>query len=115
MANTGGPNEWKRRVLASAVDTVILYGCEVWGRVMKTKKAKDVVDKVQRKMSLSIASAYRTVSNKDLFVVARAPLLRLRVWARHERKNNKDVLNAWEEEWEERESWTKGLIDNLKS
>ncbi|XP_031355801.1 uncharacterized protein LOC116180104 [Photinus pyralis] len=115
MCRTGGPREWKWRVLVSVVDNVILYGCEVWGKAIKTRRAREMVDRVQRKIALRIATAYRTVSTKDLFVVASTPPLRLKIWARHEGKSKADILEAWEEEWQIRESWAKEVIGNLKS
>ncbi|XP_031333977.1 uncharacterized protein LOC116163990 [Photinus pyralis] len=104
MWNTGGPRGGKRRAIASAMNNMMLYGSEVWRSAIRTRKVRELVDRLQRKMALKIAAAYRTVSITNLFMV---------ISARFEGKNNREVLNAWEAEWQARESWTKSVIGHL--
>ena len=65
MANIGG----KRRLLMSVVNSVLLYGSEVWADTTKVAKYRQKISSVQRQAALRIASAYHTVSLAAIQVV----------------------------------------------
>ncbi|XP_046422370.1 uncharacterized protein LOC124180669 [Neodiprion fabricii] len=37
MANTNGPRPWRRRLLMSTVNSILLYGAETWADSLKTE------------------------------------------------------------------------------
>ena len=62
MPNIGGPRASKRRVMAGAVMSVVLYGAPVWAEALRHARYRLMLEAVQRKLALRISSAYRTVS-----------------------------------------------------
>lgn len=70
MANLGGPSPAKRRLLMLTVQSVLLYGAEIWGHITRTNKYRQGLVSVQRRSALRIASSYRTVSGPAIFVIA---------------------------------------------
>ena len=57
MANIGGPKPGTRRLLMSVVNSVLLYGSEVWADTTKVAKYRQIISSVQRQAALRIASA----------------------------------------------------------
>ncbi|XP_046431021.1 uncharacterized protein LOC124184890 [Neodiprion fabricii] len=70
MANTNGTRPGKRRLLMSTVNSILLYGAEIWADSLKTKKYCHTMTTVQRRSALRIACSYRTVSAQAVLVVA---------------------------------------------
>ena len=69
MANVGGPVASKRRLLMSVINSILLYGCEVWvDRVPATSLRR--LRSIQRVACLRICSAYRTVSEPAALVIS---------------------------------------------
>ena len=54
----------------SVVNSVMLYGSEVWADTVKIAKYRQKISSVQRQAALRIASAYHTVSLAAIQVVA---------------------------------------------
>ena len=62
-ANIGGPGEKRRRMYASVVMSVILYGAPIWAQtVVGNRKIVKEVDKLLRQLALRVIRGYRTVS-----------------------------------------------------
>jgi hypothetical protein len=72
MANVGGPRQGKRRLLMTTAQAIMLYGAEIWADATKIKKYRTRMLAVQRRGALRVASAYRTVSEAAVLVVAGA-------------------------------------------
>lgn len=70
MSNVGGPRSSKRRLLMSSVQSVLLYGSEVWAHALGKKCYRSRLASVQRAGALRVASAYRTVSEPAIMVIA---------------------------------------------
>uniref|UniRef100_A0A1Y1KZ52 Reverse transcriptase zinc-binding domain-containing protein n=1 Tax=Photinus pyralis TaxID=7054 RepID=A0A1Y1KZ52_PHOPY len=113
LPNTGGARATKRKVLAAAVMSIVLYGSEVWGSAMKWGVAANMTDRVTRLLAVSIASGYRTVQSDDIMVIAALPPGQLMVRARMEGWDKARLNQEWQERWERRQSWTRKLIPNL--
>uniref|UniRef100_A0A224XPA7 Uncharacterized protein n=1 Tax=Panstrongylus lignarius TaxID=156445 RepID=A0A224XPA7_9HEMI len=70
MANVGGPRAGTRRVLMSVAHSILLYGAEVWADALSKEAHRKRLARVQRLGALRIVSAYRTVSESAVLVIA---------------------------------------------
>lgn len=130
MANTSGPRSSRRRLLMSAVQSVLLYGSEIWAESLNKERYRKRLAQVQRRAALRIASAYRTVSEPAILVIAGVIPIALLAAERREIYQNKAVLNkakmkedvrtrtlaSWQISWEQehRGRWTARLIGHLR-
>lgn len=126
MTNVGGPVEGKRRVLMSVTNSVILYGCEIWADALRQKRYRRKVAAVQRRGALRIASAYRTVSEPAVLVIAGViPIDLLALERKRVYDGNGTVSRAaarshtmdeWQSRWEaeSRGRWSFSLIGDLR-
>lgn len=131
MANVGGPSSSKRRLLMTAVQSVLLYGAEVWAGALEKEYNRKQLLRVQRRGALRVASAYRTVSEPAVLLIAGAvpiDLLAMEKRAIYLRRSegNRDsiareerarTIQAWQRLWDEetRGRWTAALITNVKA
>lgn len=109
LLNIGGPRSSKRRVLCGAVSSILLYGAQIWGGVMRKEKYRHMLLQVQRKLALRIRSACRTVSMEAAQVLARLipiDLLlvreRTRAFDTQKGKDNlrRQTLVEWQSRWD---------------
>ncbi|XP_037931146.1 uncharacterized protein LOC119665959 [Teleopsis dalmanni] len=70
MANVGGPTEGKRKLLMAVVNTVLLYGSEVWSNTLQINQKRNALQKVPRTAALRVTSAYRTVYGAAVLVIS---------------------------------------------
>ncbi|XP_046671399.1 uncharacterized protein LOC124361395 [Homalodisca vitripennis] len=70
MANVGGPKSSRRRLLMSTVQFVLLYGAEVWADALNIEFYRIRTARVHRQAVLRVCSAYRTVSETAVLVIA---------------------------------------------
>ncbi|XP_046145762.1 uncharacterized protein LOC123989125 [Osmia bicornis bicornis] len=130
MANIGGPRPAKRRLLITSVESVLLYGAEIWAGALRFEKYRRRLAAVQRRCALRVASSYRTVAEPAVLVIA--GMLPIDLLA-HERKqvyeakrSGQDTVDAkrvareatlhrWQQRWmeEARGRWTASLIPSL--
>lgn len=129
LPNIGGPSNKKRRLLNGVVHSTILYGAPIWVGAMRVKKYRDMVLRVQRKMLIRVASAYRTVSGRAVQVITGVPPLNLLAEERGEAYRRRqdgtaqvggaleeDTMTKWQEEWDRVDQpglWTKRLIPDI--
>lgn len=129
MANMGGPRPCKRRVLMSVVHSTLLYGAEVWSGAMSVAYHRKRLLAVQRRGALRIVSAYRTVSEPAVMVLAGTIPIHLLAMERqriYEKRGEGDrnrvarlereqTLSSWQESWamEHRGRWTARLIPDI--
>lgn len=69
MPNIKGPDNEKRNILASVVYSTLLYGAPIWGKITRWKKYVNMLEKVQRRVMLRLARAYRTSATVALQVI----------------------------------------------
>jgi len=70
-----GPCQWKRRLLASVVESQLLYATSVWSEaVSSTAKARTILRRPQKVTALQrTIRAYRTVSDEAAIVLSVMP------------------------------------------
>ena len=125
MPNIGGPRASKRRIIAGAVMSIVLYGAPVWGGVLRHGKYRKMLQGIQRKLALRISSAYRTVSLEAAQVITgMIPvdiLVRERT-ATHEAPEERErareqSMEEWQERWKNlrgKAEWTRKLIQRVE-
>lgn len=129
MTNVGGPTASKRKLLMSVINSILLYGCEIWANKLKIDKYRKIMANVQRRGALRICSSYRTVSEPAIMVIAGVIPIELMAEERKKIHDTKDNLGReeawkvareytmlyWQEKWQEekRGRWTARLIKNL--
>lgn len=130
MANVGGPSSSKRRLLMSAVQSVLLYGSEIWAVALNRDYNRKQLLRVQRRGALRVASAYRTVSEPAVLVIAGVIPIHLlarerrAIFLRKVEQNREAIakeertrtLQVWQQSWEEetRGRWTATLIPEIE-
>lgn len=120
MPKIGGPSHKKRKILATTVSSVVLYAAPAWQSALKYKKYANMIRSVERKYTISITAAYRTVATEAAGVIAGCPPLDLMVWERtqvYKGRKNKDVrkelIEKWQRRWDEYEGWAKVFIKDV--
>ena len=125
MPNIGGPRSSKRRVICSAVSSILMYGAPVWKKALRHKKYVGMMAKLQRKLALRICSAYRTVSLEAIQVLAGVIPLELIAEEREETNRNSETnkaelrettIHRWQERWsalQGKAEWTRRLIPSI--
>lgn len=126
LPNVGGPRQSKRRVMSSVVYSILLYAAPVWRKAINIAKYRKLTEKVQRRISLRICSAYRTLSTEAAVLLADTPPIDLLIEERtelyrrgkEERKRLRtEIIDRWQERWDNLEgkaAWTKELIPDVR-
>lgn len=135
MPNISGPENDKRKILASVVYSTLLYGAPVWGSVLRWNKYINLMERVQRKVMIRMCRSYRTVSTRALQVLSGTLPIELmvdqKVQTFHLYKETSDrevrrsrvleieegLFQKWQENWEQERNkgqWTKELIPDIK-
>lgn len=123
MPNVGGPMASKRRMLSSVAHSQILYGAPVWHTVNQNKKLLQKLTSLQRKLTLRICSAYRTVSTEGACVIAGVPPIELQINERRDiyigltkQAAKQNLERQWQRKWENGiyGRWTHRLIPNIQ-
>ncbi|XP_022176428.1 uncharacterized protein LOC111038423 [Myzus persicae] len=70
MPNVGGTGQKKRRLLATVVESKILYGSPIWVGALVHQRNIDTILRPQRVLALRTAMSYRTVLTAAVTVVA---------------------------------------------
>ena len=95
MPNIGGPREAKRRLVASVVNSKLLYAALVWKSALTNHAIQKKPFLAQRGVVLRIVSAYRTVSTSAVLVLASVPPIDLLVEERKETRLHGDQFGRW--------------------
>lgn len=130
MANIGGPLPSRRKLLMEASNSILLYGCEIWADTLKVKQRAKALMTVQRRNALRITSAYRTVSESAVMVIAGMIPIdiyaqeRKKIWElklRHSEPSaveaaKDETLTLWQERWNcaTNGRWTAKIIPNIE-
>lgn len=122
MPNIGGPVASKRRILCSVIHSQMLYAAPAWHTVTTNKKVLQNLISLQRKLSIRICSAYRTISTEAVGVIAGVLPIELQIIERKERYDGigtsvaKDnAIHSWQLKWEtgRHGRWTHRLIPDI--
>ena len=73
MPNIGGHREAKRRLMASMINSKLLFSAPVWTGALNNYAIQKKLFSAQRGVVLRIISAYRTVSRSAVLVLASVP------------------------------------------
>lgn len=133
MPNIGGPKQRRRTLLSSVVTSVLTYGISIWGDTLSTQESRRKVAPVHRLSALRVASAFRTVSEDavcliagmlpvDLLAEERKALYRRRKTTKEatteelkaeERRNS---IRRWQTRWNNSQNgrWTYRLIPEVE-
>ncbi|KAL4153928.1 hypothetical protein QTP88_001761 [Uroleucon formosanum] len=121
LPNISAATPKRRRLLANAVHSIILYGAPIWAPRL-SKKGEAELAKVQRRVALRVASAYCTVSYNAIQIIADMPPIVLIAIERQEIFENtrkeearKKLIRDWQLEWDTSENgrWTHRLIPKI--
>ena len=77
MPNIGGPREAKRRLVASVVNSKLLYATPIWTSTLNNHAILKTLFSAQRGVVIRIVSAYRTLSTSAVLVLASVPTIDL--------------------------------------
>ena len=70
MPNIGGPKQKIRALLSSVVTSVLTYGIPIWADVLRTQDLRRKIASEYRLSALRVASAFRTVSEDAVCIIA---------------------------------------------
>lgn len=127
MANTGGPRSSRRKLLARVTSSILLYAAPVWAEA--TQKASYIagIRATYRLSALRVASAFRTVSDEAIGVIAAMTPIDIvarelqRIYDAGENASKVDErrrsIEEWQKRWEatDKGRWTFTLIPNINS
>lgn len=123
LPNIGGARASRRMVLASVIHSQLLYAAPVWHSVTNNAKLTKRLSRIQRYMTVRVASAYRTISFEAAAVITGIPPIKLLTLERVERYNGvnekdaKDnLMQRWQQDWNvgTKGRWTRRLIPEIK-
>jgi len=81
LPNVSAAKQAKRMLMSNVVHSMLLYGALVWANKM-SKKGLSELAKVQRRIALRVASAYRTTSTDAVLVITGIPPIDLQALKR---------------------------------
>jgi len=71
MPNVRGPCQWKRRLLASVVESQLLYAAPIWAdKVASVERTRAKLVRPQRTAALRVIRAYRILSDEAALLLA---------------------------------------------
>ncbi|KAF0757505.1 Uncharacterized protein FWK35_00017152 [Aphis craccivora] len=139
MPNLGGSGQWRRRLLASVVESQLLYAAPVWGdRVRASARTVALLVRAQRLIALRVIRAYKTVSDEAALLLAGMPPVDLLALERGRlrkrfgtaplpgeapiskgslRRSERSItLDLWQRRWlfSKKGLWTKRLIPDVR-
>jgi len=120
--NREGPRTAKKRMLVSAVHSVMLYGATIWGEVMKYKAHENTMETINRKLALMVTGAYRTSPTAAILVLAKIPPVKLMVEERievHKKVKEKnqlkqEMIEKWHTIWQNYHGHAKTYLPDLR-
>ena len=70
MPNIGRPRQPRRKLLASVVTSILIYGIAIWGEALKIEKYRRKMAAVNQLSALRVSSAFRTVLDDAVCIIA---------------------------------------------
>ncbi|CAB0038687.1 unnamed protein product [Trichogramma brassicae] len=77
MPNIGGPRSSQRRLYASVVDSILLYGAPAWTEAAKTHDYVRRAASIHRRACLRVICGFCSISHEASYVLASIPPLKL--------------------------------------
>ncbi|CAB0040346.1 unnamed protein product [Trichogramma brassicae] len=126
MPTIGGPRSSRRKLYASVVDSILLYGAPIWSCATETQAYFRQAESVHRRACLRVISGRPHVSYEATYVLAGIPSLalfadeRLRIHLRRpedaKEEERLETLRKWQEQWDRstKGRWTYRLIPNIR-
>lgn len=123
MPNMGGPRQRKRRILTSAISSVILYSASIWKDALKYKHYNNMLEQINRKMAIRITAAYRTVPTTAVLAIAGLPPIKLQVEERamvekqgrmYKTEARANLMSEWHSTWSNYEGWARTFIKDIR-
>lgn len=131
MPNLSGAGQKKRRFLATAAESQLLYGSPIWASALQHQRNKEIVLRPQRVLALRAAMLYWTVSTSAAMVMASIIPVHLLAVERSERYLHRGemdksqivkelreaTMEKWQSEWDvaAKGRWTRRIIVDLKA
>ncbi|CAB0035447.1 unnamed protein product [Trichogramma brassicae] len=125
MPNIGGPRSSRRRLCASVVDSILLYGAPAWSEAAKTHDYVRRAASIHRRACLRVICGFCSISHEASYVLASIPPLELLIDERsrlyHRRLENVGseerarTIEKWQAQWARstKGRWTHRLIPNI--
>ena len=125
MANIGGPAQSRRRLIMTIMDSILLYGSEIWADALNVDCRMRILSSVQRTAVFRVASAYRTaiLVISGVIPIGLQTSKRKRMWETKKRKRRdskrlyarKRTIQHWQEKWSTETSgrWTAKLVPDI--
>jgi hypothetical protein len=126
MPRTSDPKEGKRRLLCAVAQSTVLYASKVWVGALKIERYRQMMDKVQRRMALSICGAYKTTATETASVLSSLIPLDLLAEERGRMKKKpteneralerETTINKWQTRWEQQTTslWTHLIMPDIR-
>lgn len=129
MPNVGGPSSRRREILYGVVQSQMVYACPAWACALEVAKYRNLLEGLQRRALLRVASGYRTISTAGIQVITGVPPVTLLIdehcdlFHRRQMQQSPDkrvarafTLAKWQEIWKSEEKtagWTRILIPDI--
>lgn len=132
MPNVGGPQQAKRRLLATVVNNKLLYAAPIWSSAASgTERNRGALSQAQRVVALRVTRCYRTVSDMAALCLAamipahlladerrrleRGPLASGMTRAEYVKAEKLATIESWQRVWCESEkgAWTRRLLPDV--
>ena len=121
LPNVRGPSFMKRKLIVSAILSIIFYAVNIWASAPVSNKNKKLLTKTIRPLKIRLCMAYRTTSNSALDLISGIPPIghlieeRLRLRKREEDKPTikASIRSVWIDDWmrdQNSDVWLKQLI-----
>ncbi|KAL7304667.1 hypothetical protein TKK_0002913 [Trichogramma kaykai] len=127
MPNIGGPRSSRRRLYASVVNSILLYGALAWSEAVKKQSYARQAVSIHRRACLREISGFCSISHEATYVLASIPPLTLlidersRLYLRRlenvESEERAKTIEEWQAQWtcSRKGRWTHRLILNIIS
>ncbi|CAB0032526.1 unnamed protein product [Trichogramma brassicae] len=125
MPNIGGPRSSRRKLYASVVDSILLYGAPAWSEAAKTHDYVRRAASIHRRACLRVICGFCSISHEASYVLASIPPLELlidersRLYHRHlenvRSEERARTTEKWQAQWARstKGRWTHQLIPNI--
>uniref|UniRef100_A0ABD2WMC7 Reverse transcriptase domain-containing protein n=1 Tax=Trichogramma kaykai TaxID=54128 RepID=A0ABD2WMC7_9HYME len=125
MPNIGGPRSSRRRLYASVVDSILLYGAPAWSEAVKKQSYARQAVSIHRRACLRVICGFCSISHEATYFLASIPPLTLlidersRLFLRRlenvESEERAKTIEEWQAQWtcSRKGRWTHRLIPNI--
>lgn len=134
MANIGGPNQDRRLLLSKTSQSIALYAAPVWAQALGQKAYARMLNSLFRLSAIRVASAFRTVSQEAVSVIAgimppdlialelkriydSSKMLGRPLTIEERKEERQKSLREWQNRWDAttKGRWTHRLINNVET